>query len=183
MSGRNERKDSEEDVFAFFLALPVTLLVEGPASSWGLHASIRLWRFSASVECTAFPWLASPEMPHRLSPGASSPMPLQPPRFLPPSPALLWLLWASVRGGTRSRTEVGWEISGSSSSGIGLYQISPSSSASFSSAGSTLRSRVDTLMLTWTKTWGKMSSYTGGQGKENMSPDWHTQHKEPPHWI
>ena len=142
----------------FFFASPVALLVDAPPSSWGLHASICLCRCSASVECTAFPWIPSPEPPPRLSPSASGPAPLPPPRFLPPwpaSPPRLGLLWSSARGGTISRTEGRWDISGSSSSGIGLYQISPSSSASFSSAGSTLRGWGDTLvwlMFTWIKT-------------------------------
>lgn len=127
--------------------LPVALLVEAPPSSWGLHASICLCRCSASVECTVFPWLPSPKLPPRTSPTASGVT--MPSRDLPPWPTsapLLGLLSGSVRGGTSNRLEERWEDTSSSSSGIGLYQISPSSSASFSSAGSTFRGYGDTLV-------------------------------------
>lgn len=130
----------------FYFFLPVGLFEERPPSSWGLHASICLCRCTASAECAAFPRPPSPELPLRLSTWPSGP--LEPSRILlswTTSTPLLGLLWDSVRGGTSSLTE-GWrDVPGSSSSGIGLYQISPSSSASFSSAGSTLRGWGDTL--------------------------------------
>lgn len=137
-----------EGVGVFFSALPVGLLLEGPPSSWGLHASICLCACSTSVECTAFPWVASPEPPPRLSTRASGPPQPDPSRDLPPwtkSVPLLDPLWGSARGGAVSPRERWSELFCSSSSGMGLYQISPSSSASFSSAGSMLWGWGDTF--------------------------------------
>lgn len=115
--------------------LPVVLLVKDPPSSNVLLARIRLCRFSASDRRTALPWTPSDGFPQRPSRGTSSPAVLLL-ALWPASQALLGLLWGSGPGAACSLMEGRREISCSSSSGMGLYQISPSSSASFSSAGS-----------------------------------------------
>lgn len=138
-------------------ALPVALMVKDSPSSKGLLASIRLCRGSASDRWTPFPCPPSPEFLQGPSPGTSRPVLVQPPGFLlplwPASQPLLGLLWGSAPGAASSLMEGRREISCSSSSGMGLYQISPSSSASFSSAGSMSRSCAETwLMLACVKT-------------------------------
>lgn len=144
-------------------------MVEDPPSSKVLLARIRLCSCSASDRRMALPWPPSPEFPQGPSRGTSSPVFAQRPGLLlplwPASQPLLGLRWGSAPGTASSFMDGRREISCSSSSGMGLYQISPSSSASFSSAGSMFRScalawvekkpftqeKTEAILLPWLK--------------------------------